>query len=204
MRDLIIMGTGVHAAEMAGIIERINRARPTWKFLGHIAPKPTDAREFAGHPILGDIETLEHYPIAAIVPDNEFPRNIPLPADRLVTLIDPSCYVHSTARIGGGCVLYPFCFIGYNAVIGQRIFMLSGCCINHDDVIADQTVLASGVTLAGAVKVEEAVYLGQGCSVRQHLSIGRNSMVGMGAVVVKDVPPNCIMVGNPARKLRDK
>mgnify|MGYP001570233007 CR=1 FL=1 len=46
--------------------------------------------------------------------------------------------------------------------------------------------------------------LGQGCAVRQHLRIGRNSMIGMGAVVIKDVPPNCVMAGNPARKLRDK
>ncbi len=82
--------------------------------------------------------------------------------------------------------------------------MLSGCIINHDDVLEDNVVCASGVTLAGAVHVESGVYLGQSCTVRQFLRIGRNSLVGMGAVVVKDVPPDCVMAGNPAFKLRDK
>jgi acetyltransferase-like isoleucine patch superfamily enzyme len=39
--------------------------------------------------------------------------------------------------------------------------------------------------------------------VRQNLRIGRDSLVGMGSVVIKDVPPSSVMAGNPARKLRD-
>ena len=60
------------------------------------------------------------------------------------------------------------------------------------------------MTLAGAVHVEEGCYLGQTCSGRQHLRIGKGSLIGLGAVVIKDVPPNCVMVGNPARKLKDR
>ena len=39
MKPLIILGTGVHGGEMAHIVERINRACPTWQPLGHIAPQ---------------------------------------------------------------------------------------------------------------------------------------------------------------------
>lgn len=204
MQDLIILGTGVHGAEMAYIVERINRQHPTWRLVGHIAPKPTDQTTFAGYPVLGTLEALAAFPGAALVADNEFPKDLPIPEERLISLIDPGSCVHPTAQIGRGCVIYPNCFVGFNAVLGQRVFMLSGCIVNHDNRIEDRVVFASGVTLAGCVHVEEGAYLGQSCTVRQYLRIGRNSLIGMGAVVVKEVPPQVVMAGNPARKLRDK
>ena len=88
--------------------------------------------------------------------------------------------------------------------MGDFVFCLSGSVINHDNVIEDRVVFASGVALAGHVHVENGCYLGQSSTVRQFLTIGRGSMLGMGAVVVKDVPPNSVMAGNPARKLRDR
>ncbi len=189
---------------MAHIVERINRQQPTWRLLGHIAPKPTQETIFAGQPILGTWEALVAYPAVSLVADNEFPKNVAIPEDRLVSLIDPGSFVHPTAQLGRGCVIYPNCMIGLNARLGRQVFMLSGCIVNHDARIEDRVVFASGVTLAGCVQVEEGAYLGQSSTVRQHLRIGRNSLVGMGSVVVKDVPAQVVVVGNPARKLRDK
>ena len=208
MRDLIILGTGVHGGEMAHIVARVNREAPTWNLLGHVAPRATADTQFAGNPILGSFAdlaaVLARWPQAGIIADNEYPRDPPLPEARLISLIDPTCFVHPTASIGPGCVLFPHCFVGLNAKLGRQVFMLAGCIINHDDVLGDCTVAASAVTLAGCVQVESGVYLGQSCSVRQFLRIGRNALVGMGAVVVKDVPAQAVMAGNPARKLRDR
>lgn len=206
MHDLIILGTGVHGGEMAHIVERINRDKPTWRLLGHVAPKATEQKEFSGNPVLGSAENLgallASHPGARVVADNEFPKSVPVPADRWATLIDPSCFIHPTARIGGGCVIYPQCFVGLNATLGSRVFMLSGCTINHDDVLEDHVVAASGVTLAGFVHVEANVYLGQRCTAREFLRISRNALIGMGAVIVKNVEPNHVMAGNPARTIK--
>ncbi len=208
MSDLLILGTGVHGGEMAHIVERINAQHPTWTLLGHVAPKATEQTSFAGYPVVGSAESMDailsRYPNAKLVADNEFPKCIPLPAERRATLIDPGSYVHPTARIGRGCVIYPQCFVGLNATLGDGVFMLSGCTINHDNVLEENVVAASKVTLAGFVHVEAGAYLGQCCTVRQYLRIGRNAMIGMGAVVVKNVEPNAVMVGNPARKLKDR
>jgi acetyltransferase-like isoleucine patch superfamily enzyme len=62
--------------------------------------------------------------------------------------------------------------------------------------------LTSGVTIAGDVHIEADCYLGQSCTVREMRRIGRGSLIGMGSVVLRDVAPNSIMVGNPARRLR--
>ncbi len=206
LRDLLILGTGVHSLEMAEIVGRVNREKPTWNLLGFITCDEKQVGQVLnGLPVLGTRADLKKYPSAALVPGNEGGwKTMPdLPRHQLVSLVDPSVFVSRTATIGTGCVFYPGCYIGLNARIGDFVFCLGGSVINHDDVIGDGCVLCTGVSLAGAVRVEPDCYLGQACTVRQFLTIGQGSLVGMGAVVVKNVPPNSVMAGNPARRLRD-
>lgn len=206
MRDLLILDTGVHTQEMVEIVGRINEVKPTWNLLGYITRDEKLVRQsLNGVPVVGTAADLPRYPDAALVPGNEgdWKQGKDLPRHQLVSLIDPSVFVSRTARIGVGCVFYPGCYIGLNAKIGDFVFCLSGSTINHDDVIEDRVVMASGVTLAGVVHVEPDCYLGQSCTIRQYLKIGRHSLIGMGAVVVKNVPPNSVMAGNPARKIKD-
>lgn len=203
MHDLLILGIGVHGAEMVEIVERVNHVQPTWNLLGFVSPDGRRVGEVRnGFPVLGTLEMVSELPTAHLVPDNEWPRSPAIPRERLISLIDPSAFVSRTAHVGVGCVIYPHCYVGLNARVGDFVFCLSGCTINHDVVVEDRTVLASGATLAGYVHVEADCYLGQECTVRQNLRIGHNSLLGMGAVVVKDVPPDSVMVGNPARILR--
>ena len=207
MHDLIILGSGVHGLEMAEIIERVNAVRPQWNLRGYLVPAAQ--AQLVGqtrhrYPVLGTSADLAQHPGARFVADNEFQDALDLPADRWISLVDPSTFVAPTASLGPGCVVYPHGFIGHNARLGKRVFCLSGCCINHDDVLEDGVVVTSGVTLAGGVHVEANCYLGQACTVRQYLRIGCGSLIGMGAVVVANVPPNSVMVGNPARKLKNR
>jgi len=207
MKELIILGTGVHAAEMAEIIERINDRQPMWDFLGYLAQDETSGdvgREINGYPVLGTTADLFRYPDACFVPDNDLKSFDPIPIERMTSLVDPSAFVSRTAVIGRGCVIYPNSFIGLRAKLDDYVFALSGCTINHDANIGKRVILASGVSLAGHVRVGDRSYLGQSCSIRQFVNIGAGSLIGMGSIVVKDVAAGSVIAGNPGKKLDER
>lgn len=205
MKDLIILGTGVHAAEMVEIVHRVNADKKTWNLLGFLShDKAQKGRSFNQTPVLGSYGEREAFPGAFFIPSNKWDRSLSLPMDRVASLVDPTTFVSRTSQIGRGVVLYPHCFVGLQAHLGDFVFSLSHSVFNHDVVLEKGVIVTSGVTLAGGVHVEEGCYLGQGSTVREKLRIGKGSLIGMGAVVTKDVPPNSVMAGSPAKKLKDR
>ena len=205
MKDLLILGTGVHALEMIEIVERINRVSPIWDLVGLITADETQVgQELNGARVVGQPDDLHHYPNAGLVPSLvELKSMGDLPLDHFVSIVDPSTFISRTARIGRGCVFYPHCFVGLNAVVDDLVFCMTSSVINHDNVIGSWNVLTTGVQLAGNVTIEPECYLGQSSTIRQYLKIGRHSLIGMGAVVLKDVAPDSVMAGNPARWIRE-
>lgn len=205
MSELIILGIHPHAIEMAEIVERINQVAQTWNLVGFVSGNGDMIGEkLLGLPILELHDAMERHPEAYLVPEYDWPHKSDIPRHRLATLIDPNAIISRTAEIGLGCVIYPNCFIGAHVKIGNFLFCLSGSIINHNDTIGDNVTLTSGVVLAGDVQVESGCYLGQSCTVRELLTIGRGSLIGMGAVVLHNVPQNSVMVGNPALRLRSR
>lgn len=93
------------------------------------------------------------------------------------------------------------------AQIGRRFFIdhAMGVIIGETTVIGDDCTLYQGVTLGGTGNetgkrhptLKDNVLVGVGASVLGNITVGENSKVGGGAVVVKDVPPNSTVVGIP-------
>jgi len=75
--------------------------------------------------------------------------------------------------------------------------------IGHDVTVGDYSVISPNVTIGGNVNIGLGCYIGSGAIIRNGINIGDNSIIGMGAVVLKDVETNSVMVGNPARFIRE-
>jgi sugar O-acyltransferase (sialic acid O-acetyltransferase NeuD family) len=107
-------------------------------------------------------------------------------------------------QIGPGAVLCPFVTLTSNVRIGAHFHANLYSYVEHDSVIGDFVTFAPGVKCNGNVHIEDHAYIGTGAILRQGkpgepLTIGRGAVVGMGAVVTKNVAPGTTVVGNPAR-----
>ena len=74
--------------------------------------------------------------------------------------------------------------------------------VGHEAHLHKDVEITAGATIAGFVEIGRHGYMGIGSSVKNRTIIGENALVGMGAVVLKDVETNNIVVGNPAQLLR--
>ena len=108
MDELIIVGGGPHAHEMADLVRLVNQVTPTWNLLGFLVPEAqaerVGARSACGDEVLGTYADIACYSDAWFVPEvNCECSNLPLA--RLVSLIAPSAFVAGSARIGKGSVI---------------------------------------------------------------------------------------------------
>lgn len=98
------------------------------------------------------------------------------------------------------------------ATIGRRLFIDhgDGVVIGETTIIGDDVTIYQGVTLGGTGKdigkrhptIGNGVTIGAGAKVLGPITIGDHSKIGAGAIVLKDVPPYCTVVGNPGRIVR--
>lgn len=112
-------------------------------------------------------------------------------------------------EIGEGLILCPFAMVTSNAKIGRHFHANIYSYVAHDCVIGDFVTFAPGVKCNGNVVVEDHAYIGTGAVLKQGrpgqpLVIGRGAVVGMGAVVTKNVAPGTTVVGNPARPMEPR
>ncbi|HEX6869734.1 MAG TPA: acetyltransferase [Micromonosporaceae bacterium] len=212
--DLVIVGAGGFARETAAAVHAINAEQPTWRLLGFVDDDPAQhGTARGGVPVLGGLEQVSARPDAAVVICVGNPRNYParqrvahrlsLPAERYATLVHPNASIAPGCLIGPGSVVLAQTVLTAEVTIGAHVAVMPQVVITHDDVVEDYATIASGVRLGGSATVEHGAYLGAGALIRETVRVGAWSLVGMGSVVLTDVPPAQVWVGAPARYLRD-
>lgn len=122
------------------------------------------------------------------------------------SIISNDSVVMDNVEIADGAAISPFVTIGSNVKIGKSFHANLYSYVEHDCIIGDYVTFAPGVKCNGNVHIEDHVYVGAGAIIKQGtkhkpLNIGKGAIIGMGAVVTKDIPDGMIVVGCPAREL---
>lgn len=110
-------------------------------------------------------------------------------------------------ELGVGSILCGFTHLTSDVRIGNYFHCNIYSYVAHDCVIGDFVTFAPRVCCNGNVHVHDYAYIGTGAVLKQGtpdkpLVIGEGAVIGMGAVVTKDVAPYEVVVGNPAKPLR--
>ena len=124
-----------------------------------------------------------------------------------MNLYSKTAIIQNSSKIADGAIVCPNAIITANSEIGRFFHANVFSYVAHDCVIGNYVTFAPRAMCAGNVVIEDHAYLGAGAIIRQGkpgkpLTIGKGAIVGMGAVVTKDVEPFTTVVGNPARPIK--
>ena len=136
-------------------------------------------------------------------------------------------FISEKAKIGNNVKIWHFAYVGDNTEIGDNVKIGSLAHVDYDVKIGENTMIEGLVYIPPKTRIGKNVFLGPAASltndpyppsgkligvqiednviigsravINAGITIGENSVVAMGAVVIKDVPPNTVVVGVPAK-----
>jgi sugar O-acyltransferase (sialic acid O-acetyltransferase NeuD family) len=205
VQELIIVAAGGLARETAEIVERLDE----WNLIGFVDDAPAlEGTGVAGRPVLGGLDAVQDHPAASLVigaGKGQARRAIArrlhdlgVADSRFATLIAPDVHVPGSCSIGRGCILLSGTVLTADICLGAHVVAMPGVVLTHDDRVHDFATLCAHVMLGGNVTIGEAAYLGMGSAVREGLQVGPESVLGMGAVLLRDLPAAQAWAGVPA------
>lgn len=211
MDKVAIVGAGGFGREVKMLIDQINIVENKYEFIGYFDDGFNKGDIVNGFPILGSINDINN-----LNSDTAIVISIAVPEIRksiyykiknkfifFPTLIHPNVIMGTDlVSVGKGSIICASNIITVNINIGQFVILNLQCTVGHDTTIKDFCSFMPSVNVSGEVLIEECVYVGTGAKIINLLSIGKNTIVGSGAVVAKSLPPNCTAVGIPAKPIK--
>lgn len=204
-KTLVFVGGGAVARCALSIMKHMRDT--SWSEVAYIDSRETDLTAEAIY--LGDLDGYTELKGAEYLVTVANPVTRKRLVDKLTsigvtsfaTVIAPTACIGDRTVIEGGALIYPGVTIDPDVVIGPHAIINKHVTIGHDSVIDGFVTVAPGVGLGGTLRVAECVEFGIGSCTIQGLYIGRNAVIGAGAAVIRDVEPETVNVGVPARPI---
>jgi len=213
MKNIVLIGGGDQAHYTIDIIHKEGK----YKIVGIIDAQPKIGSTKFGYKIIGRQENIKelitkfdihggvisigdnwtrHYVASEIkgyVPDFKF-----------FNAIHPSCIIGEHVKFGEGIIAMAGCIFNPRSTIGDHTFFATGAQVEHDCIIGNYASISAGSITGGYVELGDFAAITLGVIVFDRTKIGKNSVVGAGSLVVKDLPDNVLAYGNPAKIIRKR
>ena len=167
---------------------------------------------FSGLPVLGSLSLLKSLPnketaVFCPIGNNTIRINILQQAKSLgfktPSFIHPNVQIHHTVTLGNCVYMLPSTSVMPHTTIEDYVMISMGVNIAHHTKIGKGSFLSQGVNVGASVNIGEGSFLGIASTIMTGIKgVGKNNLIGAGAVVVKDLPDNVIAAGVPAKIIR--
>ncbi|RFA37571.1 2,3,4,5-tetrahydropyridine-2,6-dicarboxylate N-acetyltransferase [Virgibacillus dokdonensis] len=125
--------------------------------------------------------------------------------------IEPGAVIRDQVDIGDGCVIMMGAMINIGSVIGEGTMIDMNVVLGGRATVGKHCHIGAGTVLAGVIEppsakpviVEDNVVIGANVVVLEGVTIGKGAIVAAGSIVTKDVAPNTLVAGTPARVLKE-
>lgn len=215
--SLVVVGAGGFGREVLDVVDAVNAAAgtPTWSVAGVVDDRPNDANlahlGTRGVGYLGTTDDLAG-PEAGAGRPTHYVVGIGSPAVRRViaerldaaglvpaTLVHPSATHGFDVEVGPGSVLCAGVRLTTHIRLGRHVHLNLNATVGHDTTIGDYVSANPLSSISGDCVLEDEVLIGVAGVVLNGLRVGRGSVVGGSACVVRDVEPGVVVKGVPAR-----
>jgi sugar O-acyltransferase (sialic acid O-acetyltransferase NeuD family) len=206
-KQILIAGTGGFAKEVLNLIKDMGLID---NVIGFIEPDDIIKENKVPPQILNKpvfsysmVDSSKHV-VTIAIGDSHIREKVTkqLPVDtEYLTLIHPNTVISEWVTIGAGSIVCAGTIITCEIKIGKHTHLNLNTTIGHDCVIGDFFTTAPNVNISGECHFGSHVYFGTSSCVRDTIAITDNVIVGMGAVVTKNITESGVYIGNPAKKL---
>lgn len=115
--------------------------------------------------------------------------------------VSSSAFVWHNVKIGENVFIFENSILQYHVMVGNNVIIWSGSTIAHQTIVGDHCWLAPRVAIAGFCHIGMNTFIGVNATVGDNVTIAKDTIVGAGAVTVKDLNESgSIYIGSPAKK----
>lgn len=213
MKPILLFGASGHAGVVADIVEK----QGAFRIAGIVDSFVGQGSLRYGYPVLGSESTLpgivdstSAQAIIIAIGDNHVRARLVeavqsiLPGFPFETAIHPSAAIARGVAIGPGTVIVAGVVVNPHASVGSHCILNTLSSLDHDSRMDDFSSLGPGAHTGGNCRLGNGSVLAQGANLIHGRSIGRDSIVGAGSTVLKDIPERCVAYGTPARVVRSR
>lgn len=213
MKDIVIVGAGGLGHEVQWLIERINDSDMTWNIKGYYDDGVSKGTIINDYAVLGTTDDLlqekEGLSVVCAIGSsvvrehviNKIRQNKRL---EFPNLIDPSVICSKRIAFGIGNVICAGNIMTTDIKLHDFCILNPGCTVGHDVELSSFVTLYPNANVSGTVFLGHGSEMGVASCIIQGRKVGAYSMVGAGAVVVRDIPENVVCMGVPAKVTRKR
>jgi sugar O-acyltransferase (sialic acid O-acetyltransferase NeuD family) len=209
MKQLLIIGARGFGRSIFDLAVECPGYGKSFAIKGYLDDNVSALDSLSGYPPI--VGSVEHYEIAendvficalGSVKHKKFYTDIILAKGGVFTsLIHPSAHVSRNAVLGAGCIVARMAHIGCDVVIGEHVLVQTAALVGHDCTVGNFVRIDSHVVCVGGVKVEDEATIHSSAVLSHNVTVGAKAVVGGASFVIRSVPPETTVFGNPAKRL---